>query len=502
MIRIKVRTLLGMLATVALLGWFGYSQLPSFLYFNGYPEALLKWFPNNEFARPALNELAYDYYKDTGLDGDNYLFVTSAGWASGGGVQASSTPKQRADVIAELERLLAKYGFSEQGSDVAFNLAKLHMWNKEWETAESLFRQVAEKGTGARIGGEEHKAYLAMLESRHEQPAKDPAVEGAVTIDGQPAADAFVFLHRTNDTGFHSPPFLAYPMTITDKDGHYRFYDVDPDEYEVGVGLLPEQLDGYYLAETHPKSVTIHDGNAGESARLDFRFVPQVVTVSPSFGEVIEDIELRMQWEPYEGAAYYELSLTSLLRDADGKYVGSTSKPLTSEKFVGASATFAIDELKIQYGGLRKSIDADGRVALSASSLLGIVHPGGEFIWSVDAYDANGRKLSSSAGYFLEGTSKAPLFRISEEGMLEGDRLVMESRYEDAIASYEREGDNDRALRALARLAHIGITESDGDPREALRYLERVKEPNEADIALIEQLKEKIKEAEASTGSD
>lgn len=76
--------------------------------------------------------------------------------------------------------------------------------------------------------------------------------------------------------------------------------------------------------------------------------------------------------------------------------------------------------------------------------------------------------------------------------MLAGDRYVIEGDYEKAIASYKSEGNNDYALRALARLIYYGITKDDGDPGEALTYLERVSAPNEGDKDLLKQMKEEL----------
>lgn len=76
--------------------------------------------------------------------------------------------------------------------------------------------------------------------------------------------------------------------------------------------------------------------------------------------------------------------------------------------------------------------------------------------------------------------------------MLAGDRLVIKGEYEEAIASYKLEGDNDDALRPLARLIYYGITKADGDPAEALTYLERVRVPNASDKNLMKHMKEEL----------
>jgi len=83
--RLRVRTLAGMLVTLLLLGWFGYKELPSFLYHQGYYQALLQWFPNDNYARPAINRLAMDIANQTGRGESDYIFVKSSGGASSSG---------------------------------------------------------------------------------------------------------------------------------------------------------------------------------------------------------------------------------------------------------------------------------------------------------------------------------------------------------------------------------------------------------------------------------
>lgn len=485
--RITVRTLLGMLATLLILVWFGYRQLPPFLYHNGYEKAVLDWFPNSEYAKPAVNALAYELYQQTGVNGDAYIFVSSNGWSSINGSQ-TSTREQRAAVITELEKLTERYGIHGHTAELSFNLAKLYFWNNEWDRAEELMEKIGRKKGSSFIEELEWQKFSEMLASRHVQSGKTPSLEGVVTIGGKPVPNAFVFIQRADDTGYSSPPFLDYPITITDEKGQYRFYEQEPGEYQIGVGLLPEQLAGYHLSEATKKTVTIE---RGATDKYSIEFVPQIRTVSPMEREIIEGEDITFRWEPYEEAAYYQLFITTLSRDKDGKYYGSWTSSLSDQKHEGTSAVYSIKEAQEIYIGSGKSYGQDETVALSTTGLLGPLHAGGEFMWSVEAFDANGRKLSSSAGYYLQ-ENEIPLFRISEEGMLEGDRLVIQARYKEAIAAYEREGDNDRALRVLARLTEQGITREDGDPEKALRYLERIQKPNAGDKALKEQLVEKM----------
>lgn len=488
--RLRVSTLAGILVTLLLVGWFGYKELPSLLYHQGYYQALLKWFPDDKYAEPAINRLAMDITSEMGIGQLDYIFVQSSGGASSsgnGGKQLDS--EERADIINKLEELLAHYEYTEQMSNAAYNLALMHFWMGNWDRAESLLQEVKQFGIEGWRPQEEQEAYLAILESRHEQE-EAPSLEGVVRIGDQPVPNAFVLIQRANDSTYYSPPLTHYPATITDENGRYRFYDIEPGEYDVVVGLRKEQINGYYMTESESKTAVI-DGTA--TTVQDIRFVPQVVAVSPVRNELIQGDELRLQWKPYDGAAYYKLNITYLYRDRKGKYNGAITTSMSEEKYTDAEVVYSIRELGRDNSVSGKSYDGEnGEVTLNTAGLLGKLYPGGEFVWSVDAYDKHDRKLSSSAGYFLYEDAITPIFRIADNGLSEGDRLVIAARYEEAIEAYEREGDNDHALRVLARLADQGIGGGEGDPAEALSYMERIREPWESDQTFIDSLRERI----------
>ncbi|MCR2806681.1 tetratricopeptide repeat protein [Paenibacillus soyae] len=493
--RITVRALAGMIVTAILLCWFGYQQLPSLLYYNGFPEAVLQWFPNSEYAKPAANEMAYEYFENTGLDSENYFFISPSGWGTSSSGQTVSA-KQKEAAAEKLEQLLDQFGSGEMTADVRFRLAKLYFWTKQWDKAEALLRDfVISEGSESNWAGEQ-KAFLAVLDSRYKRSDSVPSVEGVLRIGGKPVPDAFVFLHEADSSGYHSQPFNEYPMAITDAEGTYRFYDLEPNRYEAGAGLLPEQIAGYVLAEQPSKTFEVRDGT---TASHDIDFQPQIKVLAPTRHELIEGEEITFRWEPYEGAAYYKLSVTTPFRDENGKYAGGVTTQLSDRKYETPTASYSIGGPVEYNGSSDKSYEQDGSVILLTSGLLGKLHPGGEFIWSVDAYDADGRKLSSSAGYYLNEDAVAPLFRISEEGMLEGDRFILENKYEEAIVAYEKEGGNDRALRVLARLAEQGITREDGDPSKAFAYLKRLKEPTQNDLQEMVRLEQAAEKTQGSS---
>ncbi|MUT64971.1 tetratricopeptide repeat protein [Paenibacillus sp. NEAU-GSW1] len=263
-------------------------------------------------------------------------------------------------------------------------------------------------------------------------------------------------------------------------------------EYSIGVGVTPEQVNGYYLSEQEQQSLyaTIKEG---DTAFYDVSFAPQVKVVSPVNKQLIEGGELVFEWEAYPGASYYQLSITDFMRDGKGKIVGSSSTALDQERWEGTTATYSVDDLRQYPRGYGKSGGGDQKTTIGNSGILGAVYPGGDFIWSVRAYDAKGKLLSSSGGYYTLLDRVQPFFSLDDEGMLEGDRLVMEGSYEEAIRAYESESaGNDYALRALAMMALHGITfEDQGDPGKALFYLNKIADPSPYDLQSIRSAEER-----------
>lgn len=518
MIRVSVKTfVLSSLAVLLFIaGWAGYCLLPSFLYNQGHYDMLLKRFPQHSQARMILYEYASEAYDMVDGDGrGEFVFIRPSGndISDSGG-----TPEQREKARAKLEELLAAYEDSSAvTSGIRLNLAKYYFWDGEWEEAEKLLRDMERHAEGEFHHEAEVREYLAILATLHSKEGELPSLTGRVMLGDEPLSGTFVVLQRADQTmGWHSPPFGQYPIAITDNNGEYRFYDIAPDEYEVGVGARPHQLSGYYMKENELKTVRIGE-RQNESAELTFQFVPRVKASTPVDGALIAGDKLLFRWEPYAGADYYEISVTTELLARNGTAKSSSTYPLSRQLGIqhrGAEAVFSIKELRDHIGGKWMSYGG-GRddVIIGPSSLLGIVYPGGEFLWSVQAYNKEGLLLSSSEGYLLEPMPAVPMFRIQEEGMLSGDAYVLEGKYEEAIQAYQAEGDNCYALRALARLAEEGFiregtfrgaVEEEGNPREwggepedlqlALHYLKRIEEPTDQIAVWIEELHRKLKE--------
>lgn len=383
--------------------------------------------------------------------------------------------------IEYLEYLIKEYPiFYQNKNDINWNLALLYLRQGEVEKAIHYFQLIDE--TIYSHDNSAKKLLTALQDSLEIDPTEQTlSLTGKVMIGDQPASNMFVVLRKREDNGWGTPFFHNYyPFAYLNKNGEYRFYDIEPGEYEIGISFQPEQVNGYYLPTLHGTYITITEA---ETLQYDLSFVPQIQVLEPSNHEVIMGDTIQFRWEPYPEAAYYLVMLTMF--DDQESLSGSSHGIRLVDKWTETTATYSIPELREKWHGSSKSGNTETSY-LSPTSILGQFYPGGRFSWSVEAYTVDGQRLSSSAGYYLSGNSNLPLFTTDDAEQLEGDRYVLNKEYDKAIASYEREGDNPYALRALARMFYYGLTiEDDGDKSKALRYLLRIPNPSKGDLQAI-----------------
>ncbi len=487
-LRIKMKTMLIVMAVLILGGGLGYRILPDLLYAQQKYDMLLRWFPDHRQAESALNLLLNDTLEKNGGEQDNRFYIYP-----GGGYSYSGNPsdyKDQTKIRQWLEEMIEKYK-DRSNSRMKHTLAKIYFNQKEWELAEKWFREAIEASADSSPSFvyDEAKDYLTLLQTRQNQPDVTPDIMGRVMIGDRPASGVLVFLERNDQIGRQVPPDRKGPMTITDDDGQYRFYNVAAHTYTAGVGISIDDVEGYFLKENNEKQIKVEEG---KTAAFDFHFVPQVQIISPSNKERLGGDELVFEWEPYEGAAYYTVQAGSIIKNRDGKVVGSGSSPLSDVKYDGTTARYELNDNRWNLNGFSKSYSGKEAVSLNPSELLGEVYPGGQFIWFVQAFDQQGNILSDSRGYPIINDTAVPMFQLADDGMLYGDRLILQTKYEEAIASYIEEGENDNALRTLARLAYIGISTENGDLAEALQYVERIKQPNVGDKQLKEIIQKEL----------
>lgn len=492
MIRIKIKTLALGLAGLFLLSAIAYFSMPSVLYNMQKYDAVLTYFPDSKEAPEALYWAAETMVPHPGQDHLLFVFPTSSSYSHG----ERNSKRQLAYAEKLLEQLLAEYPDYRHADMARWKLADLYLIGEKWAEAEKLYREIAQYDSTYDERRKTAKMHAEMLASRHVRPDAAPAVTGTVKIGDVPAADVYAVLRRKGENVWHSPPFGYYPMALTDRDGTFRFYDVAPGEYEIGIGLRKEKVDGYYLAEPAKQTVNVTEGTTAE---YDVLFVPQVKVVNPTNKETIAGQTIRFAWEPYPGADYYKLTISAIDNVREGESYDTFPIAL-EDAWREPRAEYGIETLRTVPRGYGKtSKNGEGRTQLSSAAILGAVYPGGKFVWSVDAYDHAGKKLSSSSGYYTSFDNTVPFFSLDDKEQLKGDKLVVEGKYEEAMQAYETERDNPYALRALAIMHLHGITMEDkGDPQSALRYLRQIPHPTSFDRELMRQAEDGLKKATAN----
>lgn len=489
MIRIKVKTLALGLAGLFLLSAVAYLAMPSVLYKMQKYDAVLTYFPNSKEAPEALYWAAETMVPFPGQDHLLFVFPTASSYSHG----ERNSKRQLAYAEKLLERLLSEYPDYRHAGMARWKLADLYMVGEKWDEAEKLYREIAQDDSTYGERRKTAKMHAAMLASRHVRPDAAPSVTGSVQIGDAPAADAYAVLRRKGENVWHSPPFGYYPMALTDRDGTFRFYDVAPGEYEIGIGLRKEKVDGYYLAEPANQTVVVTEGTTAE---YDVRFVPQVKVVNPTNKETIAEDVIRFEWEPYPGADYYKLTISAIDNVREGESYDTFPIAL-EDTWREPYAEYGIETLRTVPRGYGKTSDGEGRTQLSPAAILGAVYPGGKFVWCVDAYDSDGLKISSSSGYYTSFDNNLPFFSLDDKEQLKGDKLVVEGKYEEAMQTYETELHNPYALRALAIMHLHGITMDDeGDPQTALSYLRQIPHPSPFDRELMRETEARARESD------
>jgi tetratricopeptide (TPR) repeat protein len=407
---------------------------------------------------------------------DDFLYISPRGFGSA----AAETSLEPAEMLTLVERMMSEYPEHPwTRAHGEWTLAHIYRKLGHWDRARELFVRVA----GSDNLHKDEAAAMAEALTAPFRPDELPSISGSVKLGPDSLRQVYVYLLPKDADSWYSRPFGHYPVTVPDEHGIYRFYDVPPGEYEIGVGMEAARVQGYVRAEEAEDYVRVIPGKTSE---FDVHFVPQTRLLNPIGGATVRGGQITFEWEPYPGAAYYTIGLGELFFDENGTPTGSSSL-LLEDQWTGTNARYKLDDLRRRYWGQIASSNGRG---LSPGSVLGLVYPGGQFTWYVQVHDRNGRKISSSSSYY-GASDRLPVFRWEDEPRLEGDRHVIRQEYEQAIAAYEKEGDHPDALRALAVIYLEGAgTDGARNPEKALEYMKRIRTPDEQDRALMRRLEQ------------
>ncbi|MTI79256.1 MAG: tetratricopeptide repeat protein [Firmicutes bacterium] len=295
---------------------------------------------------------------------------------------------------------------------------------------------------------------LAKLQEYRVNPS-----EGTGVISGQvlkmneafPGVRVYLAKYQERDSSSSTQIIRNAKKVITDEEGYYRFENIKPGHYQVGLGLNPNQVSDLELkgGSRIDSQFQLEDG---EQVKNNFQFNETVKLLSPENGVVEKGNTIKLSWEPYPGAVYYKLQLGSVLKDEEDNSSGIYYTP-SNQKFETNTAEINLDEIWQFNGGLRYSDES-----IDPQSLLGIGIPGQEVVWGVGAYNKNDVLISSSYGPV--STHPPRTFKLPEGPMGEADKLLLQKKWDQAIAEYEKtlqeDPDNLHALRVLYKIYYHG----------------------------------------------
>jgi tetratricopeptide (TPR) repeat protein len=277
-----------------------------------------------------------------------------------------------------------------------------------------------------------------------DKPINPGQVKGSITLHGKPLGGIQLFLQpqRSEFSSIFGATFNALWVT-SNSDGRFDFNFVQPGRYSLGFVLDLDQVGDVVLKGGHfPKSTMLVEENG--TYTWDFDLVKTMKAKSPVDNAVIEGDTIEFAWEPFEGAAYYTLELGTYFSN------GWMSKAFGG-RYYSNRAFITKDDMSSEPGGM--SWDELGP---TPESLLGFGRPGGRYFWSVVAKDHDGNILSASRGY-LKGQNTD--FTFVETTIPQGDSLILERKYGEAIEAYEKtlraKPEDLHSMRMLARLYGI-----------------------------------------------
>lgn len=285
------------------------------------------------------------------------------------------------------------------------------------------------------------------IAAKHGQAAE---IRGTVRrSDGTPLSNVGVYLRDETNYNYSVVPSDIHVVTATD--GSFLFGGMPPGDYQIVLGLTYEQIDGWVWPDNNNQDWIEIKSNTSESVSYDIVMQPLMKLVSPINYEIIDDSAIQFEWEAFEGAVYYEVSIGLSYEG------GSSSRPIRSN-VKSTSTKIPLSELYSYYFLIRTSNGVEQEMIVNNEALFSFSNPEGTYIWSVSAYDSNGHKLSQSNGYRLsEDTSSIiPMFQLNTRSLTLADEMLLSGRHPEALALYEKAYERDpqdvHALRMIIRL--------------------------------------------------
>ncbi|WP_234982577.1 carboxypeptidase-like regulatory domain-containing protein [Ornithinibacillus halophilus] len=288
--------------------------------------------------------------------------------------------------------------------------------------------------------------------------------------DGRPIENAGVFLREENLVNRSIGDDEPYQV-LTDENGMFEIEGVVPGSYQVFIGLMFEDIDGYTWPVDRDDWIVI-DGS--EDIKYSVTLQPLIEIKRPINNQNITDHDVHFAWEEVEGADYYNLNLGLQYESGGGVSVGF------KEYISGNETKVPVEEIYNKRVGILMGDEEDYKYA---HSVLGFMNPHNQISWSVEAYTKDGKLITRSNGYRLQEKTigNLPFFNLKGRELTEADQLLLDGKVEQAlemyIEKYEENPDDIHSLQMIPRLIGIkGDGTFDSRQKLALPYTKELAE--------------------------
>lgn len=288
--------------------------------------------------------------------------------------------------------------------------------------------------------------------------------------DGKPMANVGVFLRPSYDVNRSVSIDDLYQMT--DSNGYFKFKNVLPGDYQISLGLMFEQINGWTWPVDMDDWILVEGKN---EINYDITFHPLINIHSPVNQQKITEKNVHFSWDKVEDASYYHLQLGVEIESGN---ISSAFKTHLTDNQV----TVPIDELYHQEVSVSFA-DEDMKL-IDPKSLLAFTNTDNRFFWSVEAYTKEGELITRSDGYRLdeETIGNLPFFFLKERQMTDADQLLLDKKIKKAFAAYkanyEKNKNDIHSLRMIVRLMNAMSEDPIDtiDSNETIPYLKTLAE--------------------------
>lgn len=369
--------------------------------------------------------------------------------------------------------VLKDYDISDSAIDRRFYLIKgeIALFQRDYDSAKRNFELANSFNTFSTLNSDSifgSRSYIGReyWYKEYERTLKgEYIIKGKVTFNGEPMP--FVEVYVQSDSNGISVGGNEH-VAITDINGEYETIGLRRGRYQIGIGLSNSILyDKVYLMQ----NVNFLDLQG--DMEFDYSFNSPLDIVSPKQGTIIKDNKFTVEWESVQGAEYYIVELSTIIRNEDDIASGSFRSAIQDKtgeyRIKNTKAVFDLNNSNRNFGGL--SFDGE-EMLLQPNGVLGNFLPGIEHPIVVNAYDIDDNLVGSSLpiNSFYENLSSVKV----NGNLTEGEELINNKKYIEALSHYENtlieNPNNEEALLYLSKIYMIGWKKGEQNFDKAIEY--------------------------------